>query len=479
MKKLFSFQLNSEQEKVFEQLKLFANNPNDKIFILKGYAGTGKTSLMSGLIKYLSKKKRRVCLLASTGRAAKILSDKTSRSAKTIHSQIYSFTNIDTDLEELHNKRKKNIQDYTDMSLLFDLNTIDVKESNKKIIYIIDESSMISNRKKKENTSFAKFGSGTLLSDLIKYDQNGRFIFIGDPCQLPPINEPNSPALDINYIKTYITPNVKEFSLSRIMRQTDNNGIIKASMKIRKYYENNPSIKWPKLPLRHNQNVELVDSEISFINQYIDTIKDNNIEEATLICQTNRDCREMNTLIRKSLFSNPKNIEIDDVLQVTQNNHRVDLVNGDLVQVKKIGETEYRCGLNFIDLEVQELASKSKYNTLLIEDVLCSNEINLSKEKQKDLMMDYFMRMKEKGIYQKSRTFKDMMKSDKYLNAVRSVYGYALSCHKSQGGEWNQVFLYIKKGMYAMKRPGLFQWWYTAVTRAKEKLITLDDWWIN
>lgn len=479
MKKLFPFKLTSEQEKVFKQLTLFINNPNDKIFILKGYAGTGKTSLMSGLIKHITKKKKTFCLLASTGRAAKILSDKTGEKAKTIHSKIYSFNKLSQSLEELHQKKDKELKE-NNLNLLFDLNTIGIKDSNKNIIYIVDESSMIANRKKTEDTSFAKFGDGRLLSDLIKYDKRGKFIFLGDPCQLPPINEETSPALDIEYIKKNITKNVKERMLYEIKRQNNNNGIITSSLRIRELYNNNNNdIKWPKLPLRNSKNIDLVSSELELVDVYLKLIKKKGLESSTIICQTNKDCRMINSLIRRSLFSKPDILEVKDLIQVTQNNHNIDLVNGDLILIKTIGKREYRCGLIFLEVEIEEMASGHVFHSFIIEDILSSDKINLSQEKQKDLMLDYFLRMKEKGIFQKTKLFKDLMKVDPYLNAIRGVYGYALSCHKSQGGEWDNVFLYIKKSMYVMKKPGLYQWWYTAITRAKKKLITIDEWWIN
>ena len=478
MKKFFPFKLTSEQEKVYKQLTLFINNPNDKIFILKGYAGTGKTTLMSGLIKYIKKNKKTFCLLASTGRAAKILSDKTGEKAKTIHSKIYSFNKISQSLEQLHQQKNKNLHDES-LNLLFDLNSVSIKDSNKNIIYIVDEASMIANKKKEENTSFARFGDGRLLSDLIKYDSRGKFIFLGDPCQLPPINEYSSPALDIDYIKQHITKNVKDRMLYEIKRQNNQNGIVKSSLKIRKLFNENIDTKWPKLPLRNFKNIDLVSSELELVDYYLKLVEKNGLESATIICQTNKDCRMINSIIRRSLFSKPNILEIGDLIQVTQNNHKIDLVNGDLIKIMSIGNREYRCGLIFVEVEIEEMASGEIFHSLFIEDILSSDMINLSQIKQKELMLDYFLRMKEKGIYQKTKLFNDLMKVDPYLNAIRGVHGYALSCHKAQGGEWDNVFLYLKKSMYAIEKPGIYQWWYTAVTRAKKKLITIDEWWIT
>ena len=206
--------LNKQQEKIFNELKTFSKNQNN-IFILKGFAGTGKTTLMSGFIKYLEYEKITFQLLSSTGRAAKILSDKTNMKASTIHSHIYTFNGLSEDLEELHDQQLSNVDDSGQVSLLFGLTEFSGKET---VLYIIDEASMISD-KKSPGTSFARFGDGDLLSDLLKYDRKGKFLFLGDPCQLPPINQRSSPALSAKYISTEHEKDVTEFELTQIMRQ--------------------------------------------------------------------------------------------------------------------------------------------------------------------------------------------------------------------------------------------------------------------
>ena len=180
----FDLDLKPSQARAFALLQIFALNPNSKVFILKGYAGTGKTTLMGGLIKWLDEKDITFSLLASTGRAAKILSDKTKSEARTVHSHIYTFNDLDDDLEKMSSVQPElSVDDKGQISLLFDLKII---ESESEKIYIVDESSMISDVLDKSG-SFAKFGSGELLRDLFKHDKKGKFVFVGDPCQLPPI----------------------------------------------------------------------------------------------------------------------------------------------------------------------------------------------------------------------------------------------------------------------------------------------------
>ncbi len=479
MKKYFNFDLTEQQLKVFNSLKIFVQNHSEKVFILKGYAGTGKTTLMFGLIKYLQEIKKNFDLLSSTGRAAKILSDLTGHRASTIHSRIYTFSDLSDDLEDIHKKRKKNITDNKSLNLLFSLSQIDADQSKKKIIYIIDESSMISNQKDK-SISFAQFGDGELLNDLINYDPNGKFIFIGDPCQLPPIKQKESPALSKEYIEQKFNFNVKEHMLTTIVRQQGvNNGIIQASLNTRRLFYNPPQIKWPKLPLGKNNNIKLLSSDFQLANEYLKEINENGTENTTIICQSNRDCKELNNFVRSRLFKDTSSIQVNDLLLITQNNQKANLVNGDLVKVLSIAPKENRCGLSFWEVQAQELSSKRIINSLLINDIPYSNSTNISEEKHKDLMIDYYLRMKEKGIKQGDRLFKDNMLKDEYLNAIKCVFGYALTCHKSQGGEWDKVFLYIKQKIYGIPRPGLFQWWYTAITRARKKLFIVDDWFIS
>lgn len=482
--KYFDLTLTSQQAKAFEKLTDFIKNDDAKIFILKGYAGTGKTTLMSGLIKWMNEKNKApeevegeepeptYSLLASTGRAAKILSDKSKAAANTIHSHIYSFKDINADLEGLSNGTA---DDKGQISLLFELRPIKSKLVK---TYIVDESSMISDQQENDY-SFAQFGSGDLLLDLVSYDEKGKFIFIGDPCQLPPVKQANSPALDSDYIRNKYNVPVEEFELTDIIRQQEGNGIIEASFKLRNLYADNPATKFASLPLRGSGNIKLHKSKGSFLNQYIENVKANGYEHSTLICQTNSQCSEYNNLIRSRIHDTAERLVPNDLLMVTQNNYLSGLVNGDQVLVKQVGARESYCNLSFIRVEIEGLFSKKRSSQLLIENVLYSNGTNISNRQHKDLMIDFFVRMKKEGLSQKDKAFKEKMLSDPYLNALRTVYGYALTCHKSQGGDWNEVFLYLNNKIHGIPRPEIYQWWYTAVTRAKQTLHVINDWFIK
>lgn len=474
--KYFDYSLSPHQQKAFDLILEFIANPSAEIFILKGYAGTGKTTLMSGLIKYFIEIKMKYSLLATTGRAAKILSNKTNTKANTIHGHIYVFNDLSDDLEHMSGLQNNlEVDDKGQISLVFGLRSF-VSESEK--IYIIDEASMVSDIIDK-NSSFAQFGSGNLLDDILNFDNKGKFIFIGDPCQLPPIGQVNSPALDENYIKSKYNKKVSSFELTEIVRQKDSNGIIEASNKIRSSFKINPKVKFAQLNLKGHKNIIFHSSHINLLNDYITRLNSDGLHNCTLICQTNKHCSDLNKIIRNSLHGKSEKVAIGELLLVTQNNYVSNLVNGDQVIIKNIGPKEFRCGISFLQVEVQELVSEKLHNLLLLEDILYTQQTNLNNKQHKDLMIDFFKRMQAKSIQQKDKKFKENMLSDPYLNALKCVYGYAITCHKSQGGEWDEVYLYLDNKIHGLPKPSIYQWWYTAITRAKNNLHIVNDWFIK
>ncbi len=470
--KVKNITLTEHQKSIFLQLIDFVINNDERVFILKGYAGTGKTTMMGGFIKWLEEKAVLYKLLASTGRAAKILSDKTGRKADTIHSLLYSFKDVDADLEALSILEKNGkLEKKGQLTLLFEFVPL---ESDAKTVYIVDESSMISDMVNK-GSSFAEFGSGNLLKELLEYDPNGKYLFLGDPCQLPPIGQEDSPALTAHLLINKYKQSVRENTLTLVHRNANSNSLASFTLSFRNYINNhhlNPNI-WFKMKVKNNKDVTVLNSEIALIQQYFSNIQNYGFEHSTIICHSNKGCSEANDIIRKMLYGDKKELQIGDLLLVTQNNYLVDLVNGDQVIVTEIGNRFERCFLRYLEIEVQELSSKEKFRILLQEDVLYSNAVNITPQQHRTVMIDFYNRMKQLGIKQRSKEFKDRMMKDPYLNALKAVYGYAITCHKSQGGEWDEVFLYLTNSIFYIERPGLFQWLYTAVSRAKIKL------WVN
>lgn len=479
--------LTASQSIAFERMKSFVKSTSQRVFILKGYAGTGKTTLMKFMIEDLKKNKKNFKLLASTGRAAKILSDLTGSSdgASTIHSLVYSFSDLNQDLSD---KTQKQIDETGQLYLIFEPQKLDV-ENEDECVYIIDEASMVSD-KSDDLITQAKFGTGRLLKELLDYDVRGgsKFIFVGDPCQLPPIQETFSPALSVDYFKSAFGETAQEAQLTEIMRQKDGNKLITTSKQIRALYANAPSNQeaygklfrtWGKLPLRGC--CQFVTNLDELVSKYIKDIRMYGYDQATFICRSNRDCLTISQFVRKELGLTEPIIQKGDLLMVTQNNLLSGLVNGDMVEVMSVDrKVENRAGLNFRIVKVKELFSKRVITVPLLESTLTLMKGNLDSSMQTSLFIDFIMRMKERGITQKKKQmFRDKLISDPYLNALRCSYGYAITCHKAQGGEWQDVYIHIPRNFTLNPTKETYQWIYTAMTRAKESLHMIMDFYIE
>ena len=183
-------------------------------------------------------------------------------------------------------------------------------------------------------------------------------------------------------------------------------------------------------------------------------------------------------LLRPALGIHSQLLSVGDLLLVTQNNYISGLMNGDLVIVEDVVIQEKRAGLTFLKVSIKELMSQKTYSQLLIAEVLYGNFTNITAEQQKELFIDFYIRMKKRGIRQKSKEFDDQMLEDPYLNALRAVFGYALTCHKAQGGEWEHVYLDIPRHFPLQEKPYVYQWVYTAMTRASKELYVVNDFWV-
>ncbi|MBR1626833.1 MAG: AAA family ATPase [Bacteroidales bacterium] len=495
MSNLKDINLTEGQQKVLDNLKEFVEN-KDRIFVLKGYAGTGKTTLMRFLIEHLKKIKRPYKLLAPTGRASKILANYTGSKADTVHSMIYSYKSFNRDVENIDNLFTYNRTETAKLHLVFEPVTIK-EDSPSKVVYIIDESSMISDFAEKIITQ-AKFGTGRLLSELLGYDprKDSKYIFVGDPAQLPPVNGYFSPAMQRDYIAQTFNYSVQEASLTQIMRQTDNNTITQAAASIRKLWQKAPSNKkfygkgkvWGMLPLRNYKDIHLLTHVQDIERLYLEDVRRYGYNHTVIICRSNAGCRDMSEKIRKQL-GYKKDVEKGDLLMVCQNQYTTGLMNGDMVEVVEVMQdsvysmsSKLNTSLKFLQVKVKELFSQREFTTLLIEESITSSTNNLDAVQQTALYVDFIIRMKKKGITEKNdkKKFDDAMKMDQYLNALRCSYGYAITCHKAQGGEWNNVYIHIdKRNLTLNPTKETYQWIYTAITRAKEKVFFVDDFFIK
>lgn len=487
-----SIQLLPQQEEALNKLKAFCNNPDTQVFILTGYAGTGKTTLQKAFVDYLAKANfqngtefgeqigsNRFIPLASTGRAAKILSDKIGQNVVTVHSRIYTFNGFNRDIDEMANtiKNNKGMDDTGDLFLEFSHNKVLNDESKR--IYIVDEASMIGDQAD-DRPRQAHFGSGKLLSDLFTYDPDGKFVFVGDDCQLPPIEGDMSPALSPYYIESHFNKSVATATLTEIVRQAKGNDIVNSAERVRKLCKNPPAVTWGKFPMRGYHDIHILGSQIELIGKYVNDVEAGGYNKATLITGSNKMCNTLANMLRRQLGFNSPTIMKGELLLVTQNSFSTRLMNGDFIKITSIGNRRKRANLTFLEIEAEETSTGMVFNTLMIEDLLYSGAVNLSKEQQKALFLDFIYREKDRNIDMKhnSDKFAEDMRTDPYLNALRAVYGYAITCHKSQGGEWDNVYLDIPR--YFSREPDseIYQWLYTAMTRARKSLFVVNDFFI-
>ena len=466
--------LTPTQQLVFDSIRQFLKSDTHRAFILKGYAGTGKTFLMQQLAQHLSKKgaSQPFYLLATTGRAAAVLRGKTGFEAKTVHSALYSFSRVEGDSDEIEDDA--NFDQFGQMSLRFDIRV----KGDEPAVYIIDEASMLTSEIA-DKTSFAEFGSGRLLIDLLENIPSGKFIFVGDPCQLPPIGQDFSPALSKPWLEEQGI-NAKEGELSEILRTTGNNDMLIVASLVRKLLEEKPITipKWPKLPALNRKNISVFEGEDALFAAYWQSIQEGPTSIA--ISTSNAQCYKINEKIRLLKYKIPHApLQVGDRLLVTQNNYIVPLTNGDFIEVLSIGQRRHRCNLAFVSVRVQNEITGTTHEILLIEDLLTRRMTNITPENHRELMIAYSKECRSNGIKPNTQLYKEGMMKDPYLNALRATFGYAVTCHKAQGGEWENVFLFLHKGMYAMPPTALLRWWYTAITRAKTQLNLHKDWWLN
>ena len=478
--------LTESQKQVFQKLKNFVFKSNDRVFLLKGYAGTGKTTLMRFLIEELHKKEKNYSLLASTGRAAKILGDLSGNGASTMHSLIYSFSNLNKDLTEVD---VSNADATGQLFLVFEANTL--KDTEGDCIYIVDESSMISDVESK-TVMQAKFGTGRLLKELLDYDKRkgSKFIFVGDPCQLPPVEQTTSPALDQKYFMNVFRLQAQEGQLTEIMRQGKDNSLITVSQDIRRRYSQSPETPliygkqrvWgEKFHFSHCKEINILSSNEQLLQNYLADVKTNGFGNAIYICRSNKDCHHTSLKVRQLLGFKGR-IAVGDQLMVVQNNLPSGLVNGDMVEVMALSnDVRYCAGQMFRMVRVRNLFNDFTSDILLMESLLDSESQNISSIEQTDLFRDFVIRMNYKGISQRKTPdlFRDSLMNDEYLNALRCMYGYAVTCHKAQGGEWNNVYLQMPRNLTMNPVKSSFQWLYTALTRARQKVNVVRDFFID
>lgn len=481
--------LTNDQQNALEKLHTFLES-DDKIFILQGYAGSGKTTLLKGFVEYLQSIEKKYQLMAPTGRAAKVIREKTNKTATTIHRGIYNFESLET-IEAQNEKVEEQSYRY-----VFPIKQISEGEN----ILIVDEASMVSSKESKHELFL--FGTGYLLNDLLTYarisSSRNKLIFVGDPAQLPPVGDNKSLALDSNYFKNQFGISVQTAELVEVVRQKDNL-ILKNAEKIRNLIF---SEKRSELKFDYDKEKFMESNPNDFFNHFVEMFPNPKVGDGVIIAYSNGQCFHNNLAIREKLFPKQKEITAGDIILINNNNYHTygtELFNGDLAQVIEVDSSEIiqsapvmvdKNGkrerkiitLRFKWIKIRLPHFSEDIKCLIHYDLLNSVDRDLSIDEMKAVYINFLMRFNEeqknrrdKGLNSfkiGSEEFKNSLKADPFFNALKIKYGYSITCHKSQGGEWEKVFIDYS-GRVSLKTEPL-KWCYTATTRAKDTVICLN-----
>lgn len=448
-----------------------------KCFLLKGYAGTGKTTITKHIADYLHEQKIQPVLLAPTGRASRILSIKTKHKAITIHKGIYNLEEVD-EVEVGKDERKK----YKFRYLLRRT------EASVRRVFLIDEASMISDKYSEDD--FFVFGSGRLLKDLVSFigpenkDRDDRIIFIGDPAQLPPVTDAISGALSAAYLLEHHRIAASEYELTQVVRQAEGSGILANATYLREQLT---------VPRRNSFELKTSFSDVhgleanEVVDAFLKMAPSPDAGNAIIINYSNKAALDFNQRIRERLFADKMQIEPGDVLMIAQNNYSspVELLNGMMVRVREVSPVpEVKSGMLSYDANNKEIRVSHKFRRvvlevpdedgrlvavicLILENFLYSPDPSLDYAENIALYLDF--KMRHPHLRLKRREFSDALRSDPYFNALRVKYGYAITCHKAQGGEWKNAIVNLDVSQGKLSE-NFLRWTYTAITRASDAL---------
>lgn len=435
-------------------LKMLSNylflNTNESVFMLKGFAGTGKTTTITALVNSLWKINKQAVLIAPTGRAAKVMSNYTKMKAFTIHKKIY------------YPKKNKS------GAIQFTLQTNKFNNT----IFIIDEASMIP-----DDSKNVLFDTNSLLNDLIQFidsGQNCKMIFIGDEAQLPPVKLEVSPALDVAKFQINYQKIVYKALLDDVVRQQKNSGILENATQLRallneKYYTD---FKFKTVL----NEVHKIQDGFDLQEKIQESYDKYGIDNTTIIVRSNKRANIYNEQIRNKIRGFVGNITVGDYIMVVKNNYfwlnesdETDFIaNGDTCEVLSIFNFKELYGFKFAEVKIRmiDYEDQKPFNTVILLDTLTSDTASLSFEESnkmfQEISLDYaHIKTKFKKL--------QAIKNDKYYNALQVKFSYAVTCHKSQGGQWKSVFVEQPYNA-SLEQPEFIRWLYTAITRAEEKL---------
>ncbi len=448
----FPFKPTLKQDIFFQKIATFIANPkSDGIFVLKGYAGTGKTTVISTIVNNLMTINKKYVMLAPTGRAAKVIANYSQKPAFTIHKKIYFPKNSGGAVSFVLQPNK-----------------------HKNTIFIVDEASMISD----VATESKLYANGSLLDDLVTYiygGENCKMILLGDTAQLPPVNLDISPALNNNLLELNYNKSVDWIELDEVMRQEEKSGILYNATELRELLKDSFitdfkfQLKGFKDIIRLIDGYDIQDA----INQ---SYSNYSIEDTAFIVRSNKRANQYNEQIRTKILDKESELSTGDYLMVVKNNYfwlkEKDeagfIANGDIIEVLEIFSFKQLYGFNFAKVKIRmvDYPKQIPFETVLILDTIKSESPSLTYEESnklyEEVMKDYEHLTTKYAKFQK-------VKANEFFNALQVKFSYAITCHKSQGGQWNTVFIeqpYLPNGVDR----DYIRWLYTAITRAKDKL---------
>ena len=450
--KKFPFTPTTLQNDLLEMLSTYIfDKDTKKIFLLKGYAGTGKTTTIGTLVNNLWQVGYKSVLLAPTGRAAKVIANYSGRQAYTIHKKIY------------HPRKSKS------GGVTF------VLQKNKHIntVFIVDEASMIPDRL----TDAKLFENGSLLDDLLFYvhaGKNCKLIFIGDTAQLPPVKLEMSPALQADTLEFQYDKTVIEIELDEVMRQHKDSGILANATQLRILLDDYAPANF-KFSLDFPDIIRLIDGYE--IEDAITSAYDNEgVEDTAFIVRSNKRANQYNQQIRGKIRGQENEIAAGDFVMVVKNNYywlndsasAGFIANGDICEILQIFKYKDLYGFRFaeVNLRMIDYPDQKPFETVLLLDTLTSETPSLSYEDSSRLYEEV-----KRDFTEEKSSYKKLLavKKNKYFNALQVKFSYAMTCHKSQGGQWKTVFI---EQPYLPNGPDVsyYRWLYTAITRAQDKL---------
>ncbi len=440
-----------QSELIRELAEYLALADTEKVFLLRGYAGTGKTSVVSGLVKALSRLNLKAVLLAPTGRAAKVFSAYSGFSAFTIHKKIYRQKSASEPVFTLADNK------HTDT------------------LFIVDEASMISNR-----SGELEFGTGNLLDDLIHYVYNGAgcsMVLVGDTAQLPPVSQENSPALDRIVLEGYHLK-VHAFTLTSVVRQALESGILYNATLLRQALNDDLTTYLPALKLTTFSDIKAL-SGMDLIDEIQQSYDGVGATETLIITRSNKRASYFNNGIRGRVIQKEEEISNGDLLMVTRNNYfwnkayaEIDFIaNGDIVEVVRLKRFREMYDLRFAELTLRSLDAGWEIDALVLLDCLQAETPAMMNE----LVQTLFNKVQEDylDIGSKRERYKKMQENE-YLNALQVKFAYSLTCHKAQGGQWKKVFVDMSIYPDMQIDRNYYRWLYTALTRASETVYLIN-----